>query len=102
MDNLASILTAVSLVIVAITGLYTAQTARRSLRTSQITAARVEEVHTEVKTSNGITMAVLADRGEGRRIEAEVAADDRTPSEQHYVDKLHGPTDADGNPPPES
>jgi hypothetical protein len=71
-------------------------TYRRDMRLN----SKVEAVHGEVKTANGITMAVLSDRAEGRRIEADVAHDKRTISEQHYVDELHAPTDADGNPPP--
>jgi hypothetical protein len=48
----------------------------------------VKEVKTEVKTANGITLAALSDRQEGRRIAADVPMDDRTSSEQHYVDRL--------------
>jgi hypothetical protein len=48
-----------------------------------------------VKTSNGLTMAALADRQEGRRIESDVAIHDRTKSETAYVDKLHAQDDAD-------
>lgn len=50
---------------------------------------KTDQVHAEVKTSNGITMAALADRTEGRRIQSEVPKDDRTASEQGYVDTLH-------------
>lgn len=91
--DVASALTALSLVIVALTGMYTAVTARRTL-------TGVKDVHAEVKTANGITAAVLLDRQEGRRIEADVPAGERTDSEQHYVDQLHGPTDHAGNPLP--
>ena len=49
----------------------------------------VTSVHTEVKTSNGITMAALADRAEGRRIEADVPQADRTASETQYVNRLN-------------
>jgi len=45
-------------------------------------------VHREVKTMNGKTIAVLTDENEGRRIAADIAHDDRTASEQHYVDQL--------------
>jgi len=63
-------------------------------------ATGLAAIHAEVKTANGVTLAALADRVEARRIEAEVAPGERTESEQHYVDELHAPTDAEGNPPP--
>jgi hypothetical protein len=65
------------------------------------TAVAVEGVAAEVSTTNGITQGELAERAEGRRIE-EIPAEERTTSEQEYVDKLHaggrdlghdGPTD---------
>lgn len=52
-------------------------------------ARKIGNVHAEVKTSNGLTVAALADRGEGRRIETEVPADERTPAEQKYVNGLN-------------
>lgn len=48
----------------------------------------IKGVHNEVKTSNGLTMAALADRTEGRRIEADIPHGERTASEQHYVEGL--------------
>jgi hypothetical protein len=49
-------------------------------------------VHDEVKTTNGLTLAALGDRAEGRRIQSDVAHADRTASEQHYVEQLNDPT----------
>ncbi len=91
MNDVAGIITAMAALVIAITGLYTAVAAAKI-------KAGVADVHSEVKTANGITMAVLADRAEGRRIEVDVAHGDRTESEQGYVDKLHGPEDEHGNP----
>lgn len=71
MDNLASILTALSLVIVAITGLYT--------------AIRVNAVHREVRTGNGQTLGALADIAEGRAAEA-IPVADRSAAEQEHVE----------------
>lgn len=48
----------------------------------------IKQVHSEVKTANGITLAALADRTEGRRIKETIPHDDRTPSETGYVDML--------------
>ena len=56
---------------------------------SLVTAIGVIIVHKNVKTTNGLTMAALADRAEGRRIESDVLAEDRTSHETAYVEKLH-------------
>ena len=47
-----------------------------------------QRVHAEVRTTNGITAGLLAERQEGRRIEADVPHAERTTSEQGYVDRL--------------
>jgi hypothetical protein len=70
--SLASLITAVA-VLISVIGVH----------------RKVTEVATEVRTANGITLAALADRGEGRRIEQDVPAGERTSSEQAYVEKLH-------------
>lgn len=79
MDNLAAVLTALSLVIVAITGLYT--------------AIRVNAVHREVRTGNGQTIGMLADIAEGRAAQA-IPEGDRTAHEQTHVDMKEA-TEAD-------
>jgi len=56
---------------------------------SLVTAMGVILVNRKVKTSNGLTMAALADRAEGRRIESDILAEDRTSHETSYVEKLH-------------
>jgi hypothetical protein len=48
----------------------------------------VAGVHREVRSSNGLTLAALADATEGRRIQNDIPPADRTPSQQHYVDDL--------------
>jgi hypothetical protein len=48
----------------------------------------IGDIHDEVKTQNGLTMAALADRQEGRRVKKDIQKSDRTTSEQHYVDAL--------------
>lgn len=61
----------------------------------------IGDVHHEVKAGNGITMAALADRQEGRRVQADIPEAERTDSEQGYVDNLEaGGRDPghDGNP----
>lgn len=62
--------------------------------------AKVDDVHAEVRTANGIAVGLLAERAEGRRIEADVPTADRTVSEQGYVERLNSPVDAEGDPPP--
>ena len=42
----------------------------------------------EVKTANGMSIGKLADNVEGRRILADITHDERTTSEQQYVDRL--------------
>ena len=56
-----------------------------------ITAYFGSRVHKEVKTSNGLTLAALADRAEGRRIAADIPAEDQSASEKHYVEQLARP-----------
>lgn len=75
---LASMVTAIAVLIGAIV----------LARGQRAVAANVEAVHEEVKTVNGITMAALADRAEGRRIETDVPVDQRTDSEAAYVTNL--------------
>lgn len=87
---LASTATDAAALISAITGLVVAIV-------TLLTLTRVNRVHQEIKTTNGLTIAMLADRAEGRRIESDVAADDRTAAEQHYVTDLRKP-DAHGEP----
>lgn len=55
------------------------------------TNSQIADVHSEIKTGNGKTIARLADLAEGRRVVADVPADDRTPSEQHSVAMLNEP-----------
>ena len=62
-------------------------------------ASKVNDVHDEVKTVNGLTLGDLADRAEGRRSEA-VDAADRTRSEKHYVENLGDALHDDANEPP--
>ncbi len=45
-------------------------------------------IHKAVETQNGLTMAALADRAEGRRIGTDIPEGERTVDEQHYVDVL--------------
>lgn len=80
-SDTATLVAALATFVVAVTG----------LRNQARIRADVESVHTEVKTANGITMAALADRAEGRRVEDNVDIEDRTASEQHYVDRLNDP-----------
>lgn len=80
---IGSVLADAALLVVAVGTLITSATAAvGSLHNSR----RIAEVKTEVKTANGITLAALADRGEGRRIEADIPAAERTSAEQHYVE----------------
>jgi hypothetical protein len=52
------------------------------------THGAVAEVASQVETSNGLTVAALAERREGRRISVDIPIDQRTTSEQEYVDNL--------------
>ncbi|HXA31500.1 MAG TPA: hypothetical protein VNV87_04515 [Acidimicrobiales bacterium] len=49
---------------------------------------KVEAVHTEVRTSNGLTIAALADAQEGRRIVHDIPTAERSEHDQAYVDAL--------------
>jgi hypothetical protein len=61
---------------------------RKLSKNQQYMSNQVADVHQEVKTANGLTIGALADIAQGKDIERNVAAEDRTLSEQHYVDKL--------------
>jgi hypothetical protein len=74
----AADISAIAALIAAVTLLISVLVNRRTLRA----------VHNEVKTSNGLTLAALSDRAEGRRIESDVEPEDRTESEQRYVTNL--------------
>jgi len=78
----ASLLTAIA-VIIGFAGI-----ARRADKLDK----SLDRVHSEVKTGNGKTIAMLADATEGRRVRSDVPVGERTESEQHYVDSL-GPDD---------
>lgn len=59
-----------------------------TLLTAVAVLRKVEGVQREVKTLNGLTIGNLADRAEGRRIEADVAPEDRTIEQARYADNL--------------
>ena len=75
---IASLLGDVAQLILAVATLVTALIAWSGRRISQ-------QVRTEVKTMNGLTMAQMADAGETRRVDA-IATEDRTTAEQRHVD----------------
>lgn len=75
--------------VLAISSLIGSMSATVALIVGMHNARKLGAVHAEVKTSNGLTVAALADRGEGRRIETDVPAEERTPQEQKYVDGLN-------------
>jgi hypothetical protein len=77
-DHLTTLLGNVLTLIVVVVSLY---------RQSRIKKT-VEAVHEETKTANGLSVGKLLDNAEGRRILADIARDDRTVSEQHYVDEI--------------
>lgn len=60
-------------------------TAIAALITAGATLYAVTQVHKEVKTTNGKTLAKLGELAEGRRIRDDVAEPDRTASDRHYV-----------------
>lgn len=60
----------------------------KAAKTAKEVKADVSQVHDEVRTGNGITIAGLVDLAEGRRIRVEIKPEDRTKSEQAYVDGL--------------
>lgn len=66
MSNSANIITAVATLITAFTALASVLLNARRIKTVD---EKVEEVHTEVKTANSLTIAQLADRVETRRID---------------------------------
>lgn len=91
--------TGIAAVITALGIFYQIVTTARRDRTTQgkvavveskvdVVESKVDEVHAEVKTANGITIAALSDRAEGRRVQEDITKEDRTTSEQGYVDRL--------------
>jgi hypothetical protein len=76
---------------VAFGQIVTAMGVHRNARAVEKVARQTKAVHDEVKTSNGRTIAKLADLAEGRRVIADVPADDRTPGEAHAVALLNEP-----------
>lgn len=85
MNATAQILTSLAALVASCAAAYASLSANRTSKSNQIA---LQEVKHEVKTSNGITIAALADLSEGRRIQADVPVEDRTISEQHYVNKV--------------
>jgi hypothetical protein len=79
--NVVAIVTAVG---VFLTGLGTILNARRIRGVKDDVGA----VRHEVKTSNGKTMAHLADLQEGRRIIAEVPVEEQTHSDRQYIEQI--------------
>lgn len=65
MNNLATIITAFATLITAIAVLCSTLLNARRIK---IVDSKVEDVHTEVKTANSLTIAQLADNTETRRI----------------------------------
>ena len=59
-----------------------------SLRGQRTIRSKVDDVHNEVRTVNGLTLGNLADRNEGQRILENVPPTQRTAAEQHYVEQL--------------
>jgi hypothetical protein len=80
--------TSISTGVIAFSSLLTAVTALVTRHGQIKTQEKLEVVHQEVKTANGIALGALADRVEGRDISRNVPVEDRTTTEQHYVDKL--------------
>lgn len=64
---------------------------KRQKREIKQVRKEIASVHTELRTLNGLTIGELADRTEGRRIEADVKGSDQTSSERLYVEALNEP-----------
>lgn len=89
---IASVVSDISSAVTAVVAVLVFVTALRAKRGVDAVAEKASEIHREVKTQNGLTIAALQDRAEGRRIEADIPHDARTSSEQHYVEQLNDPT----------
>jgi hypothetical protein len=74
--------------VAAVAGMITSFGVIGTLAVSMRNSRKISQVHSEVKTTNGLTLAALADRTEGRRINADIPAADRTSAETHYVENL--------------
>lgn len=83
--GLATVITALGIAIPSIVG------AVASLRTHKVATATKEAV----TTGNGQTLADLAEADEGRRIQSDIPAGQRTPAEQSYVQNLTTPTESE-------
>jgi hypothetical protein len=69
-----------------------------TLITAITTAWATLRVHKEVKTSNGKTIAKLVDLQEGRRIERDVPAEDRTRDQRAHVEEVKQADERNGKP----
>jgi hypothetical protein len=85
---LSSIITPVTVMVATIV---VAKEQRKTTSNVNLGNLATNQVIDEVRTGNGKTIARLADLGEGRRVLADVPADDRTASEQHAVTMLNDP-----------
>ncbi len=87
----ALILGAIAAIIVAISGAIAQMVNSYILvRGQSKIAAKVDDVHHEVTTLNGKTIAVIADEGETRRIE-NIPEDDRSVADQAHLDAMPTP-----------
>lgn len=95
-DTLTVLLAVLTPILVALIGLagiiVTVRFQARVLANQAEHSAKLDVVKTEVVANNGLTNAELAERVEGRHIEATIPEAQRSNSEQAYVDVAHAPT----------
>lgn len=95
MTDVAPLITAISslvgtsgVLVLGIVGIRTSRNLARNTSLTQQNNTLAKATHEEVKSINGQSGTELLEAAEGRRIEADVPAEDRTHAEQAYVDRL--------------
>ena len=82
---LSSIVTPVT---VMITAIVVGRAQARTEKNVNLGNVATNEIHDAVRTSNGQTLADLAEQNEGRRIVTHIPAEEQTASERQYVENL--------------
>lgn len=89
MSDLAVLITAISGLITAIGFIISTLVNNRNIK---VVATKVDEVHTEVKTANGLSLAQLGDNDETRRID-KIPKGKQTAGEKIHIKEVPKPKD---------
>lgn len=84
MNEAAVIITAIATLVTALTALISVLVNSRQIKKVD---TKVDEVHTEIKTANGLTVAQLADAQETRRID-KIPVAKQTGGEKEHIEEV--------------